>query len=277
LEVLAGSSKTITLTQGDVTTLTSSLTDNVDDADSNTANEGILGVWTAGANQGLITSNTSGSSGVTIIGGSNVTVTPSTSSNGGSLTINAATGMPNPMTTAGDMIYRTSGNSTERLPAGNAGQVLTMYQGVPSWGNIASGVSGNIQFSNGLGNLSNDADINFSTSTNSLSVTGYVTSGNFVLSSDRRLKNNIQPTGDLSWVDDVRFKSFYMNNDITGRLRYGVIAQELEKVNPSLVYNGENGYKAVSYTDLLIAKIARQDEILNQLIRKIEKLEKHEN
>jgi hypothetical protein len=97
------------------------------------------------------------------------------------------------------------------------------------------------------------------------------------LSSDRRLKNNIQPIGENQWVDDIHFKSFYMNNDLTGRLRYGVIAQELEKVNPYLITTGDNGFKAVSYIDLLIAKVARQDEILNKLIKKIEKLEKHEN
>lgn len=277
LAVSTGASKTITITQGDGTTLTSVFTDNVDDADNNTSNEGTLGVWTAGTNQGLITSNTSGSSGVTIIGGTNITITPSTSSNGGSLTIDAEDGMSDPMTTAGDMIYRTSGNTTARLPAGSPTQVLTMYMGTPSWNNLAGGQSGNIQYSNGAGGLSTDPDITYSSATNSLIVTGNITSGNFILNSDRRLKNNIQPIGDISWVDDVHFKTFYMNNDLTGRLRYGVVAQELETVNPFIVSTAENGYKAVSYIDLLIAKVARQDEILNKLIKQIEKFEKHEN
>jgi len=43
------------------------------------------------------------------------------------------TGMTNPMTTTGDMIYSSSGSTPARLGIGSAGQVLTVAGGIPSW------------------------------------------------------------------------------------------------------------------------------------------------
>ncbi len=127
-----------------------------------------------------------------------------------------------------------------------------------------AGSSGQVVYNNGTALTGSTALTSNGTNVTS---TGTFTGTNFILSSDRRLKKNIQPIGDMSWVDDIHFKSFYMNNDLTATMRYGVIAQELEIVNPGLVSTGDNGYKAVSYIDLLIAKVARQDEILNKLIK----------
>jgi len=62
------------------------------EVDGSTTNEGTLGVGAGGANTAIITSNTSGASGVTIAGGTNVTITESTSSNGGTITVNASGG-----------------------------------------------------------------------------------------------------------------------------------------------------------------------------------------
>jgi hypothetical protein len=50
-----------------------------------------------------------------------------------------ATGMTNPMTTTGDVIYSSSGSTPDRLGIGTAGQVLTVAGGVPSWATAASG------------------------------------------------------------------------------------------------------------------------------------------
>lgn len=58
--------------------------------DLSAANEGILGVSTGGANDALLTSNTSGANGVTYAGGSGITISESTSSNGGTITITNA-------------------------------------------------------------------------------------------------------------------------------------------------------------------------------------------
>lgn len=43
------------------------------------------------------------------------------------------TGMTNPMTTTGDMIYSSSGSTPARLGIGTTGQVMTVAGGVPTW------------------------------------------------------------------------------------------------------------------------------------------------
>jgi len=44
-----------------------------------------------------------------------------------------ASGMTNPMTTTGDVIYSSPGSTPVRLGVGSTGQVLTVAAGVPSW------------------------------------------------------------------------------------------------------------------------------------------------
>ena len=43
------------------------------------------------------------------------------------------TGMTNPMTTTGDMVYSSSGSTPARLGIGTTGQVVTVAGGIPSW------------------------------------------------------------------------------------------------------------------------------------------------
>ena len=94
--------------------------------------------------------------------------------------------------------------------------------------------------------------------------TSTVTATNFILSSDKRLKNNIKEVS--SNHVDVNWKTFEMNSD-KGQSRYGVIAQELEEKHPEFVRTDDEGIKSVAYIDLLIAKIA-------ELEARLEKLEK---
>jgi hypothetical protein len=49
------------------------------------------------------------------------------------------TGMTNPMTTTGDMIYSSSGSTPARLGIGSTGQVMTVTGGIPSWATPAGG------------------------------------------------------------------------------------------------------------------------------------------
>ena len=49
------------------------------------------------------------------------------------------TGMTNPMTTTGDMVYSSSGSTPARLGIGSTGQVLTVASGLPSWATPAGG------------------------------------------------------------------------------------------------------------------------------------------
>ena len=49
------------------------------------------------------------------------------------------TGMTNPMTTTGDMVYSSSGSTPARLGIGTTGQVLSVAGGIPSWAAASSG------------------------------------------------------------------------------------------------------------------------------------------
>lgn len=86
-----------------------------------------------------------------------------------------------------------------------------------------------------------------------------ITAGNFIGSSDRRLKKDITALSNLEWVDKIQLVSFRMKANDYNRLRYGVIAQDVNKVAPQLVYETK-GELSVAYIDLLIAKIARLEE-----------------
>lgn len=83
---------------------------------------------------------------------------------------------------------------------------------------------------------------------------GNVTASNFILSSDRTLKTNIQPiTKDYSKLNLVSF-NFKDNLD---ELRFGTIAQDLLSNGFSEFVTGDKeGEYKVKYIDLLIAKVA---------------------
>ncbi len=93
---------------------------------------------------------------------------------------------------------------------------------------------------------------------------GTATATNFILSSDKTLKNKIKEI-DTNHID-VNWKNFELKSE-PGVKRAGVIAQELEEKHPEFVRTDDEGMKSVAYIDLLITKIA-------ELEARLEKLEK---
>lgn len=57
-------------------------------------------------------------------------------------------------------------------------------------------------------------------------------------------------------------------------LRYGVVAQQVKQVKPEMVHRGNDGYLTVSLLDIMVAKVARQDQKIKSLEERIQKLEK---
>ena len=94
---------------------------------------------------------------------------------------------------------------------------------------------------------------------------GTQTATAFYESSDRTLKTNIKEISPT-------FRTFERKDEL-GKLRYGVIAQEVETTNPELVNTDANGIKSVNYTDLLVMKVAEQENRLQEQGDKIERLE----
>jgi hypothetical protein len=80
-----------------------------------------------------------------------------------------------------------------------------------------------------------------------------MTATNFILSSDERLKQCIQPIN-IKPIN-VDYKEFELCND-AGQKRYGIIAQEIEKQYPELIHKGADGMLGVSYNDLFVREIA---------------------
>ena len=100
--------------------------------------------------------------------------------------------------------------------------------------------------------------------TQNIQVQGTATATNFILSSDKTLKNKIKEI-DTNHID-VNWKNFELKSE-PGVKRAGVIAQELEEKHPEFVRTDDEGIKSVAYIDLLITKIA-------ELEARLEKLEK---
>lgn len=89
---------------------------------------------------------------------------------------------------------------------------------------------------------------------------------NFILTSDVRCKTNISP------ISITPLNINYMQYELCdepSRLRYGVIAQELEAISPELVRKNCDGYLSVAYIDLLIKEIAFLKQRITELERKI--------
>ena len=95
----------------------------------------------------------------------------------------------------------------------------------------------------------------------STTIAGAATATNFILSSDKTLKEKIKDI-ETKHVD-VEWKNFELISE-PGVKRSGVVAQELEEKHPEFVRTDKDGLKSVAYIDLLIAKIAELEARLKK-------------
>ena len=74
--------------------------------------------------------------------------------------------------------------------------------------------------------------------------------------SSRRYKNKINTMEDVGWLYQLHPVNFHYNSDNTGTKQYGLIAEEVEKVNPLFVsYNQEGQVETVRYSKLVTPMI----------------------
>lgn len=94
---------------------------------------------------------------------------------------------------------------------------------------------------------------------------GYFTaaSGAYVVVSDRRLKKEIEPiTGVLDRVMQMQPVQYrYKDSADQSKRTLGFIAQEVEPLFPEVVNEGSNGYKAMSYSELIPVAIGAIKEV----------------
>jgi len=89
--------------------------------------------------------------------------------------------------------------------------------------------------------------------------------------SDARLKHDILRTSPvLDRVRQVEVVDYRMNGDKTGRVRTGVIAQQILPLFPQMVEGNENDYYSVNYPKLAAVAI----KAIQELSEKVERLEK---
>lgn len=124
-----------------------------------------------------------------------------------------------------------------------------------------------------LGNASGDTiTFNGTPSFSDITATGTVTAADFVSTSDRRLKENIETIqSPLFKVQNLRGVSYTKNS----QEEIGVIAQEVETVLPEVVRSNEDGYKSVAYGNmvgLLIEAMKEQQEQIEFLKEEINRL-----
>lgn len=104
--------------------------------------------------------------------------------------------------------------------------------------------------------------------TGSLNVTGDITAdGNVIAYSDESLKENIYTISNaLNKVKSMRGVT-YTRNDLQDKQRVhaGVIAQEIEKELPEVVYTSESGIKSVAYGNIVSVLIEAIKEQQNQI------------
>jgi len=106
-----------------------------------------------------------------------------------------------------------------------------------------------------------------STTTADLSVSGTVTATDFILSSDRRKKAELEVIEDA--LAKVKQLVGYTYRPIDGeRRRAGLMAQEVEAVAPEPVYTDDEGWKSLSYEQMIPYLV----EAIKTLDKKIEAL-----
>lgn len=105
--------------------------------------------------------------------------------------------------------------------------------------------------------------------------TGVLVSTNFQLS-DERLKRNINSIDFRGLkTDKVQWVQFIKKDDKENTLHYGVSAQKLEKIFPSLVNTATDSLKtkSVNYTELLVLKFAEMEAEQAEMKREIKVLQ----
>ena len=239
---------------------------------------------------------------VNIPSGSSYTLPLASNSTRGGIKLSSSTrgGTPNGITTTSGRTYAVQVNSSEqavvnvpwtdttyRLPTASATTLggVKVGSGLAISNGVLSATGGGNDFTDtknttGSTNSSSKLYLVGATSQASNPVT-YSNSGVYTQSgavyasagfydtSDMRVKDNIESI-DVSKADKIRLVEF----DRTDREHhgYGVIAQELETVYPSMVNTDENGFKTVNYSEIYAVKIKYLEDKITALEAIVDKL-----
>lgn len=117
-------------------------------------------------------------------------------------------------------------------------------------------------------NITGDVSINgYTNITGNVDISGNVEATNFWASSDERLKTFKRPIEiNLDKLSQIK-KSYFIFNEQPTCEHIGVSAQEIKKLYPEIVIEGDNGYLRVDYTKLSVIALAAIDILYNENIK----------
>lgn len=140
---------------------------------------------------------------------------------------------------------------------------LRLDNGTSTW-NIYTNAASNLSF------VDDDGDLR-----------AYITdgAGSFVITSDKRLKENfLAPSSVMAKIQ--RLKPTWYNYKKKDEKVLGFVAQDVEKVFPEFVHTAPSGIKGINYNSfgpLAIKALQEQQAVIENLQERILKLEAHEN
>ena len=99
--------------------------------------------------------------------------------------------------------------------------------------------------------------------------------GNFISSSDSRLKTNITAlSGVLDKVLLLEPKTYQYSASVdANRFTFGFLAQDVEKIFPDFVYSGEGGFKGIAYSNfsvIAVKAIQEQQQLIEEQKQKLD-------
>lgn len=160
--------------------------------------------------------------------------------------------------------------TTGTLPTGETGLlVFNSTTGTPqvyngsAWAAVGGGTAGGsntqVQY-NSSGSFAGSANLTFDG-------TNLTCGGNVIANSDERIKDNIVTIQSaLEKVTSLRGVEYVRKDN--GEKQIGLIAQEVERIIPQVVVDGEDGIKGVAYGNivgLLIEAIKEQQKEIDEL------------
>ena len=91
----------------------------------------------------------------------------------------------------------------------------------------------------------------------------------FSLTSDRKLKDNIQdiPTASLDNLASLKCKQYTFINDPLKNIHYGYIAQDVEQVYPHLVMENAEQIKSINYIELIPLLVEKINNLESEIIQ----------
>jgi len=177
------------------------------------------------------------------------------------------------------------GNSGRSITSGSNNTIIGSYHGI-------SDMNNNIVLSDGQGNISYQWDgtnniltgpvlIGYAQSQGSynlqvsgsayfsqnISASGSITAQTGGFDSDLRLKSNIVYNPKIEGIDSIKSASYI----IGGNSHIGYIAQDVEGIVPSSIIKKDDGYLALNYNEVLVAKVAYLENKVKELYDIIER------